>query len=214
MTKVLVFGATGPTGQWVLRKALKAGHEVTAYVRNPSKLEKTLPGLRVVIGELSDTAAIQQALEGQAAVISLLGPGAKSKGTPIADGMQRIVAAMHRAGVKRLIATATTSAPDQQDRFSLPFWLAKQMVKAFAGSAYEEILATAAAIRNSELDWTLVRLPMLSDKPCSRPAVAAHVGDPAIQLFSISRERLAEFLVAQLSESRWIRQSPAVSNGR
>jgi nucleoside-diphosphate-sugar epimerase len=211
--KVLIFGATGPAGQWLVRKALEAGHEVTAYVRSPGKLEPTQPRLLVIVGELTDAAAIQRAVEGQDAVISLLGPGGSSTGTPVADGMQRIVQAMQRAGVRRLIATATTSAPDAQDRFSLPFWLAMQMVKVLAGSAYDEILATAAAVRNSTLDWTLVRLPMLSDKPCNRPAVAAHVGHPAIKLFALSRERLAEFLVAQLSETRWMRQSPALSNG-
>lgn len=211
--KVLVFGATGPAGQWLVRKALEAGHEVTAYVRSPGKLEPTQPGLLVIVGELTDAAAIQRAVEGQDAVISLLGPGGRSTGTPVADGMQRIVQAMQRTGVRRLVATATTSAPDAQDRFSLPFWLAMQMVKVLAGSSYDEILATAAAVRNSKLDWTLVRLPMLSDKPCNRPAVAAHVGNPAIKLFALSRERLAEFLVAQLNETRWIRQSPALSNG-
>ncbi|WP_290866635.1 NAD(P)-dependent oxidoreductase [Aquabacterium sp.] len=211
--KVLVFGATGPTGQWVLRQALEAGHEVTAYARSPAKLVPTAPGLHVIAGELTDAAAIRRAVAGQDAVISLLGPGGKSTGTPIADGMALIVQAMRSLGVRRLIATATTSAPDAKDRFSLPFWLAMHVVKALAGSAYEEIVTTAAVVRESGLDWTLVRLPMLSDKPCSRPAVAAHVGDPRIKLFSMSRERLAEFLVAQLSDSRWLGQSPAVSNG-
>jgi putative NADH-flavin reductase len=162
--KVIVFGATGPTGQQVLRKALAAGHQVTAYVRNPGKLIPEPQGLRVIVGELSDGAALQDAIAGQDAVVSLLGPSGKTKGTPVAKGMREIVRAMARAGVRRLIATATTSAADPRDRFSLPFWLAMHMVKALAGRAYDEIIATADAIRSSDLDWTLVRLPMLSDK--------------------------------------------------
>jgi len=211
--KVIVFGATGPTGQQVLRKALAAGHQVTAYVRNPGKLSPVPQDLRVVVGELTDAAPLQAAVAGQDAVISVLGPSGKTKGTPVADGMREIVRTMGRAGVRRLIATATTSAADPRDKFSFPFWLAMHLVKALAGSAYDEIVATADAIRSSDLDWTLVRLPMLSDKPCGKPAAAGYVGDASIKLFSMSREPLAEFLVQQLTDPRWSRQSPAVSNG-
>ncbi|HYP85360.1 NAD(P)-dependent oxidoreductase [Variovorax sp.] len=210
--RVVVFGATGPTGRLVLRKALAAGHEVTAYARSAAKLEPAT-GLHVIVGELTDVAAIRHAVEGHDAVISVLGPTGKSKGTPVADGMRHIVQTMAQAGVRRLIATATTSAQDRHDRFSVSFWLAMRLVKAFAGNAYDEILGVAEAIRTSTLDWTLVRLPMLSDKPCGHPAATGYVGDPSIKLFSMSREPLAEFLVAQLNDVRWIGKSPAVSNG-
>ncbi|WP_245324402.1 NAD(P)-binding oxidoreductase [Bradyrhizobium sp. AT1] len=135
------------------------------------------------------------AIAGQDAVISLLGPTGKSTGMPISEGMRNIVEAMQANGVMRLIATATPSASDPHDRFSLPFWLAIRMIKALAGTAYADITAEVDVIRTSQLDWTIVRLPWLTSKPNPRRAVAGYVGDPRIKLFFLSRQRLAEFVV-------------------
>ncbi|KYG18971.1 hypothetical protein SE92_00765 [Bradyrhizobium sp. AT1] len=114
---------------------------------------------------------------------------------PISEGMRNIVEAMQANGVMRLIATATPSASDPHDRFSLPFWLAIRMIKALAGTAYADITAEVDVIRTSQLDWTIVRLPWLTSKPNPRRAVAGYVGDPRIKLFFLSRQRLAEFVV-------------------
>jgi nucleoside-diphosphate-sugar epimerase len=207
-----LFGATGATGKLLLGKALAAGHQVTAYVRNPAKLGEPRRGLAVVVGELTDADAIDKAIAGQDAVISLLGPVGKSVGTPVADGTRIIVAAMHRHGVRRLIATATPSATDPGDGFRLSFWLAVRMIKVLAGSSYADIVATADAVRSSSLDWTLARLPMLSDVPTARPAAAGYIGDRRIKLFSLSRPALADFLLDQLGDRNWIHKAPALSN--
>jgi len=153
------------------------------------------------------------AIAGQDAVISLLGPTGKSTGMPISEGMRNIVEAMQANGVMRLIATATPSASDPHDRFSLPFWLAIRMIKALAGTAYADITAEVDVIRTSQLDWTIVRLPWLTSKPNPRRAVAGYVGDPRIKLFFLSRQRLAEFVVEQLTDPTWRRTAPAISNG-
>jgi len=211
--RLTVFGATGASGQLLVNKALAAGHEVTAFARNPRKLTVRSEKLRVVSGELTDAASIEKAISGAEAVISLLGPSGKSKGTPVADGMRLIVAAMEKQGVKRLIATATPSATDPSDGTAWSFSLAVTMIKVLAGSAYQEIVATADVVRGSSLDWTLVRLPMLTDKPASHGARAGFVGDAGIRLFSLSRGALADFVLAQLEEKAWVRKSPVISNG-
>lgn len=86
--KVTVFGATGQIGRLVIRDLLASAHDVTAYVRNPGKLDLSDPHLAMVIGELSDQARILQAVHGADAVISALGPllGRGSTGTPVTDG--------------------------------------------------------------------------------------------------------------------------------
>ena len=117
--RITVFGATGPAGRLAVHRALDQGHEVTAYARNPAKLDER-PGLTVVAGELDDAAAIQTALTGADAVISLLGPGRdKASIEPLVPGMQTIVDQMAEADVRRLVATSTPSAPDPADRRDL-----------------------------------------------------------------------------------------------
>jgi putative NADH-flavin reductase len=209
--RVVVFGASGPSGKLVVRKALEAGHEVTAYVRDASKLPDTTA--QVVVGELSDVASISRALAGKDAVISLLGPSDKSNPTAVSNGTRHIVGAMRQHGVRRLIATATPSARDEKDRFKVSFAFTVRMVRTFAGWAYREIVEVAKIVRASELEWTLLRLPMLTDTP-GATAVAGYVGDPKVKLFSLSREALAQFAVEQLRERTWVNQAPVLSNAR
>lgn len=211
--KITIFGGTGPTGQLVIEKALAAGHEVTAFVRNPSKLTARSDKLRLVTGTLGDAASIESAVAGADAVISMLGPSGKSAGTPITDRTRLVVAAMEKHGVKRLVATATPSAADANDGSSWSFSLAVKLIKLLVGSAYEEIVGTAKIVRESALDWTLVRLPMLTNKPAPRPARAGYVGDSGIRLFSLTRAALADFLLAQVEDDTWLRKAPVVSNG-
>lgn len=211
--KLTIFGATSPSGQLLVNKALAAGHEITAFARTPSKLAARSDKLQVVRGELTDAASIERAVVAADVVISLLGPSGKAKGTPVADGMRLIVAAMEKHGVKRLIVTATPSAKDPSDGAAWSFALAVRAIKALAGSAYQEIVATADVVRGSSRDWTLVRLPMLTDKPARRAAKAGYVGDAGIRLFSLSRDALADFLLAQVADETWLRKAPVISNG-
>src|SRR4051812_18786228 len=77
-----VFGATGGIGRHVVSQALDAGHHVTAYARNPAKLNLTHPNLTVIAGELSDRAAVGRAVAGADAVISALGPSLAPRQPP------------------------------------------------------------------------------------------------------------------------------------
>lgn len=119
---------------------------------------------------------------------------------------------MTKLGVKRLIATATPSFKDPNDRFQLSFSLAVFMVKSLMKVSYDNIVLAGKYIKASDLDWTLVRLPMLSDKPSNGKVNAGYIGDGTIKLFSLSREDLAEFLLKQAEDRKWLKQSPAISN--
>lgn len=211
--KILILGATGPSGRMTTEKALQAGHDVTAYVRNPHKVSATSPRLKIIKGELSDASTVAAAISGQDAVISLLGPSGRSAGMPYSTAMREIIRAMESAGVSRLIATATPAVADPNDKFNLLFQLALGMIKRFAGTTYEDLAAMGRLINESKLEWTIVRLPWLTSKPHKQSAVAGYVGDPRIKLFFLSRECLADFLIGQLTDTRWIQKAPAISNG-
>ena len=208
-----LFGATGTAGLLLVEKALAAGHYVTVYARNPSKLAIQHERLRVVRGELNNMAAIDKTVQGQDAVISLLGPaGAKSTHQPLTLGMTCIVAAMKRFGVRRLIATSTPSAEDPVDRFALSFRLAVWLIRKLSLESYEDIVGAAKVVRSSGLDWTLVRLPMLTNKVSVSPPACDYLGSPGIRLFWLSRNVLTDFLLSQLNDSAWLRKAPVLSN--
>lgn len=210
--KITIFGGTGATGQLIVQQALDAGHEVTVYARNPQKLSVRHERLSLVKGELSESGAITKSIAGREAVISVLGPTAGAKGTPVTDGTKSIITAMKHHGVSRLIVTSTPSLADPLDRFSLSFRLAVGLIRALQRAAYDDIVGAGEAVRSSGLSWTIVRLPMLTNKVSEPPPVAGYLGTPGLRLFSLSRTVLADFLVKQLSDQSWINRAPVVSN--
>lgn len=205
-----VFGATGPAGQLVVRCALDQGHHVTAYVRNAAKLAER-PGLNVVIGELDDAVAIRRAVTSADAVISLLGPGRDKASIPfLVPGMQTIVDAMTQAGVRRLVATSTPSAPDPTDRGDLRIRAMVTGIRLGMAPAYRAITAMAEIVRTSSLDWTLVRLPLLHDKPADSPARPRQIGEPGG--LRLSRSALAIFLVNEAADGTWSGRAPLLAD--
>jgi putative NADH-flavin reductase len=208
--KITIFGGTGPTGRLLVEDALAAGHEVTVFARSPQKVAIADQRLRVVAGELTDAAAVRAAIEGADAVISVLGPhAARVPGTPITDGMRNIVVAMEGLGVRRLIATSTASASDSRDRRSLFVRVAVAGLRTFLRLAYDEVVGQAAVIRGSDLDWTLVRVPGLTNGPVTSVR-AGYLGAGKVG-FLISRASLAAFLLAQAVDPTWVGGAPAIS---
>lgn len=98
--RLTIFGATGDTGKHLTEQVLAAGNQVVAFVRNPSKLHIRHEGLTIMQGDLADQAAIEQAVNGSDAVISLLGHRGGSKKKPITEGTRNILSAMKKHGVR------------------------------------------------------------------------------------------------------------------
>ena len=209
--KIAIFGATGETGRQLVEQALTAGHEVAAYVRDQSKLGINNEHLTVIEGELTDEQLIESTVTGANAVISALGPRGGSKNKPITQGMQNIITAMKEQNVRRLVITSTLSAKDPNDPLNFRAKAMVNLVKVTMRDAYKEIVSTAETVRNSDLDWTIVRLTMLNNNPKSGKVKVGYVGKGEVGLW-ISRADLAEFLLRQVQDTKYLRQAPAISN--
>jgi putative NADH-flavin reductase len=210
---VTVFGATGKIGRLVVTSLLEAGHHVIAYVRNPAKLGITDPNLTVREGALADQPAIRDSVRGSDAVISALGPSLKlgAKGAAIADGTANIVAAMQAEGVKRFIGLATPSVPDPRDEPTLKAKVLPVMAGIMFPNALKELLGMTEAVTESELDWTVARITRPTDKPAKGTVRAGYLGRDKVGS-AMSRADIAAFLVAQLTDDKFVKALPAISN--
>jgi len=209
--KLTIFGATGVTGKLLVKQALEKGDQVIAYVRNPAKLDIKHERLTIIQGELADEEKIESALKGSDAVLSVLGPRGGSKSKPLTRGMEIIIAVMKKQGVRRLIVTSTLSAKDPHD---LPEFRAKvlvALVRLAMRTAYEEIVSLANTVRASDLDWTIVRLTLLNNKPKSGKVRAGYLGKGEVGTW-ISRADIADFLLKQVTDTKYLQQAPAISN--
>jgi uncharacterized protein YbjT (DUF2867 family) len=201
--RITVFGATGRMGHLLVRQALDAGHAVTAYARNPERLRIDHPNLSVLAGQLDNDEAILAAVQRADAVIE--GVGSAS------DGTRRIVAAMDKSGVRRLVAVSTCSVPDPQDLPDAKFKVLVRFVKTAAPTPYQEVRRAAEIVRASGLDWTLVRVARLTDKKAVGQVKAGYYGHGVVGL-SITRGGMAAFLLDQVASLTYLHQAPAISN--
>jgi hypothetical protein len=96
------------------------------------------------------------------------------------------------------------------DRFDFKFKLLVTLIKVGMRGAYNEIVTIADAIRTSELDWTLVRMPFLNNKPKTGKVRIGYFGHGIIRT-RLSRADLAEFMLEQLHDPTYIQKAPTLS---
>jgi len=211
--KLTIFGATGATGKQLIEQALAAGDQVVAFARNPSKIDADRERLTIVQGELIDTAAIERAVSGADAAISVLGPRPQENfnSRPLTQGMQAILAAMQKTGVRRLIISSTPSASDPNDLPDFKFKVLVAMIKVVMHPSYEEIVNVAQIVRQSNTDWTIVRVSRLNNNSALGKIRVGYLGRNQVGT-NISRADLAAFMLAQVKDTTYLRQAPAISN--
>ena len=207
--KLLIFGSTGGTGRELLKQALDQGHQVIAFVRDPSKLSDTeSANLRVIRGDVLDSAAVERAVAGQEAVLSTIGAGA-ARSTIREDGTRNIVEAMEKAGVQRLVCQSSLGVGDS--RANLGFFTKYIIVSVFLRHAFADHERQEAVVKRSSLDWTIVRPPHLKDGP--RTGAYRH-GFPTTDRRvkgKISRADVADFMLKQLTDDGYLHSTPGVS---
>lgn len=209
--RIAVFGSTGTVGRLVVRRALAEGHEVVAHARSPERLGVHHHALRIVGSSLHDDADLARTVAGADAVVSALGPSPLQRGTPIGEGTERIVAAMRHAGVDRLVAIATPTAPDPADGRDLRMAAIVRAIRIVAPGPRRDVLRTAEAVRSSGLRWTLARLPMLrgGDDGDAGPVRTGPVGESGLVL---TRAALAAYLLDAATSDRDVHAAPVVSD--
>lgn len=113
--KILILGATGSIGKHLVPQALALGHEVTALVRDLSKLEARHERLRIVTGDALDPVAVDAVVRGQEAVIFSLGrSNHRARTTMFSDATRILIHAMEAQGVRRLVCITGIGAGDSK----------------------------------------------------------------------------------------------------
>lgn len=207
--KILVLGATGPTGRLIVTQALARGYDVTALVRSPEKAGE-LNGARHIVGDARDEKILREALKGRDAVISALGTPASPfrEVTLLSSATRALVNAMKAEQVSRLVCITGIGAGDSAghggflfDRLIFPLILSK----VYADKNRQETI-----VRESGLDWVLVRPSVLNNKPGGKEirALTNLSGFPG---GTISRADVASFVLDQLFQDRWLHQAPLIT---
>lgn len=207
--KLLIFGSTGGTGRELVKQALDQDHEISAFARSPEKLDDIAhANLEVVRGDVLDLNGVENAVAGHDAVLCAIGAGA-GRTTLREEGTRNVVQAMEKTGVRRLICLSSLGVGES--RANLSFFTKYVIVPVFLRHAFADHERQEAVVKESSLDWTIVRPPHLKDGP--RTGEYRH-GFPTTDKDiegKISRADVADFMVKELTDATYLRQTPGVS---
>lgn len=207
--KIVILGATGPTGRHIVAQAVARGYDVTVLVRSPEKAAE-LKGAKIVVGDARDEKALRQTIKGRDAVISALGTPASPfrEVTLLSTATRALVNAMKAEQVSRLIAVTGLGAGDSKghggflfDNLIYPFLLRK---------VYADKNRQEAIVKGSDLDWTIVRPSILNNKQEHKP-VRALTDLSDVHGGTISRKDVATFLLDQVTSSTWLKKTPFIT---
>jgi putative NADH-flavin reductase len=213
--KIIVFGASGNTGREIVKQAIARGHSVTAFVRDVGSLpvDSADSNIRVLAGDVLNPAAVSEAIFGHRVVLSALGARSLKKTRLLAQALPNILAGMQQHYVTRIVVLGAAGVKSDYGKYqsalaNIGFWLAKNSVlrHPFADQAAQEKILAA-----SEIDYTIVRAPRLTDGEFTGKYRVVPDALPTGGL-RISRADVADFMLQQLTDPRFHRQGPYVAD--
>jgi len=203
----LIIGSTGTVGRELVKQALARGYAVTAFARDPAKLQLEHQNLTVARGDVMDLESMAQVMPGKDAVLSAIGAG--GKGGVRATGTRNIIEVMQKCGVQRLVCLSSLGVGES--RANLNFFWRHIMFGLLLRRAFADHVAQEHHIKESGLDWTIVRPGAYADG--ERTGTYRH-GFPATATdlkLKISRADVADFMLEQLTDDSYMRMTPGIS---
>ena len=202
--RILILGGTGSLGQLIVGQAIERGHRVTVLARDRTRVTGRSEFLDVVEGDALNQPSVDRAIVGHDGVVNALGAGLVRRTTLFSDSTRILIESMLEHGVQRLLAITGVGAGETKghggflyDRIIYPF---------INKGVYEDKNREEALIRQSALDWTIVRPASFSRRSSTAP-IEAVVQVRDVKLCWITREEVSSFVVDELERSQYVRQA-------
>jgi len=205
--KVVIFGSTGRTGKHLIHSALEAGFDVTAFARIPDRISTRHPRLTLFQGDATVATEVESAIVGKNAVISAVGSDLGQTNLR-QKAMENMISAMQKHHVKRIIGIGgmgVLQANEETQIFETPGFPQEYIpVSQDHNSAYE-------ALNRSGLDFTFMCPPTIIDGPKTEH-YAVEADFPPKGNFQISTGDLADFMIKELQEGRFLRKRVGIAS--
>jgi len=210
--KIAIFGASGATGKLLVERALAAGHTVAALVRTPAAFPYS-DSVRVIQGDVFALADVAETLQGADAVLSALGARSWKREDVLERAVPVIVQAMQEAHVSRIVVlggASATSASLQRQPAAIRWLLENFLYNGLLKWPSQSQRAQYAALSASQLDWTMVMPPMLTNGP-AKGHIRVDGETLPRQGNRISRADVADFMLRELIAREWVRKGVYIS---
>lgn len=207
--KILVIGAARGIGAALAAQAVQEGHSITALVRSPEKMSPGAQDMRMIEGDIRDKDSVSIAVAGQDAVCITIGIGPAFKPvTVFSEGTSVVVDAMKRESVRKLVCVTGIGAGDSRghggflyDRIVFPIFLER---------IYDDKDIQERIVRNSSLEWLIVRPGFLTNGPVTgRYRVITDL--TGVRCGNISRGDVAHFILGEMKSMSYAGQAPLLT---
>jgi len=207
--KIAVIGGTGKSGRYLVQELIRKGYHLKALVRNPENFKVESDLVEVVYGDVRNYEIVKSLIKKCDLVLSALGGSPLSEPTVFSQATKNILAAMTEFDIKRYIVVAGLNVDTPFDKKSpktkfATDWMYTNYPKSTLDRQREYDLLV-----ESELDWTLVRLPMIeltSEQKETSTSLEDCLGD------NISATDLANFLIEQIDDKSFVGKAPFLFN--
>lgn len=213
--RVVVVGAGGGVGRQAVLAAVGAGHEVVALAR---RVLDVPAGVRSVVADVRDEAAVRAGLEGADAVLWCVGV-TKGSGPDVGRvGLPHVVRAAEEGGVTRLVTVSGAGVTLPGDVKGAGARLVSTLTRTFARDLVQDKQGEHDVLAGSRLSWTEVRPPRLVSSP-GTGAWELTERAPGLRAAAVSKADVAAAMVALAGPpgpdlaTRWDRRSPFLVAG-
>lgn len=209
MKNIIVFGAAGRTGNYIVRAALEAGYKVTAYIHD-KPLNIRHDRLEIVSGDTYDEDEVMAAIKGKDVVISAIGTK-QLEGDAVnlmSDAMKIFVKGMERHGVKRIFGIGGRGVLQYDEHTQLIDRPDYSPMYKNIGIGHNKAYLV---LRDSGLDWTFICCPDIIDAPATGHYNLKRNYPPQGE-FRINTGDIADFIVKEIESGDFLRTRVGICN--
>jgi putative NADH-flavin reductase len=203
-----ILGASGKTGQFVVSKFLRLNYELRLLLRKPDNFKIHSDLIEIVQGDATDPESVDELLSGCTAVISTLG---QRRGEPLVAtaATMNLVRGMEKNGIRRFIFLAGINIDTPFDNKGPATISATDWMKANYPEIQEDRQKAYSYLTKCDIDWTMVRVPLIEHVDGDRIYKVEESDCPGT---SIAAGDIADFIIGQLSDQRYIKKAPFIAN--
>ena len=207
ISKVAVLGGGGRTGKYLVKQLLKNGFSIKLLLRNPDNFTIQNSKIEIIKGDALSEESVNLLLGDCQAVISTIG---QRMGEPMvaSRATKNVLNAMDAYGIQRYLLLAGLNIDTPFDKKSPKTIMATDWMKTNFPEIQKDRQFTYDLLSGSKIDWTQVRVPLIVFSDESNE-ISVNLEDCLGD--KITALDISKFLVKEMVESNYIRQSPFIS---
>lgn len=207
ISKVAVLGGGGRTGKYLVKQLLKNGFSIKLLLRNPDNFTIQNSKIEIIKGDALSEESVNLLLGDCQAVISTIG---QRMGEPMvaSRATKNVLNAMDAYGIQRYLLLAGLNIDTPFDKKSPKTIMATDWMKTNFPEIQKDRQFTYDLLSSSKIDWTQVRVPLIVFSDESNE-ISVNLEDCLGD--KITALDISKFLVKEMVESNYIRQSPFIS---